>query len=80
MTRSMPGPAARGDVPGPVLHHPRRGSRRRPGQRDQPRITLADSKPEPPGSKHAALADFLRGHTDGGALMRRLHPIADPED
>ena len=26
------------------------------------------------GSKLAALADFLRGHTDSGALMRRLHP------
>jgi hypothetical protein len=34
---------------------------------------LAASKPELPGSNLAALADFLRGHTDGGALMRRLH-------
>ncbi len=34
---------------------------------------LAAAKPELPGSRYAALADFLRGHTDGGALMRRLH-------
>jgi hypothetical protein len=34
----------------------------------------AASTPEFPGSKLAALADFLRGHTNGGALMRRLYP------
>jgi len=34
---------------------------------------LEAAKPELPGSKHAALADFLRRNTDG-ALLRRLHP------
>jgi hypothetical protein len=32
--------------------------------------------PESPGVKLAALAEFLRSHTDGGALSRRLHPDA----
>ncbi len=35
---------------------------------------LEAAKPELPGSKHAALADFLRRNTLGGALLRRLHP------
>ena len=41
---------------------------------------LAAPKPELPGSKLAALADFLRGHTDRGALVRRLHPAAEPKN
>ena len=39
---------------------------------------LAAAKPELPGSQYAALADFLRGHTSGGALIRRLYPT-EPE-
>ncbi len=41
---------------------------------------LAAAKPELPGNQLAALADFLREHTSTGALMRRLHPIAEPKD
>jgi len=40
----------------------------------------AAPSPEPPGSQLATLADFLRGHTHGGALMRRLHPAILPKD
>jgi hypothetical protein len=55
---------------------PRRG----PGPKRRSRYAaLAAPCPEPPGSKLAALADFLRGHTSGGALMRRLHPT-EPKD
>ena len=44
-------------------------SRRGPAPKRRSRYAaLAAAKPEPPGSKHAALADFLRGHTDGGTL------------
>jgi hypothetical protein len=35
---------------------------------------LAAPKQELPGSKLAALAEFLRGHTTSGILVRRLHP------
>lgn len=49
--------------------------RRGPAPRRRSRYAaLAASKPEFPGSKLAALAEFLRGHTTGGALVRRLHP------
>jgi hypothetical protein len=37
-------------------------------------IGAPPAKPGMPGSGHAALADFLRGHTDDGVLLRRLHP------
>jgi len=35
---------------------------------------LEAAKPALPGSKHAALADFLCRNTLGGAMLRRLHP------
>lgn len=54
---------------------PRRG----PAPRRRSRyVSLAAPSSGRPGRKLAALADFLRGHTDGGALMRRLHPAAEP--
>jgi hypothetical protein len=50
---------------------PRRG----PTPKRRSRYVLpAATGPEPPGSKLATLADFLRGHTSNGALLRRLHP------
>lgn len=36
------------------------------------------ARPEPPGGDLAALAEFLRGHLKGGALVRRLHGAAGP--
>jgi hypothetical protein len=33
-----------------------------------------EARPEPPGEKLVALAESLRLNTDGGALLRRLHP------
>ncbi len=33
-----------------------------------------EAKPEAPGEKLVALAGSLRLNTDGGALLRRLHP------
>lgn len=47
-----------------------------PSRRRSRYTTVAAAKPEPPGSKLAALADCLRLNTAGGALMRRLHPEA----
>ena len=32
-----------------------------------------------PGEDHATMADFLFGHVDDGALLRRLHPEATGE-
>jgi len=43
--------------------------RRQFARYDTKKITL-------PGEDHAALADFLFRHVDGGALLRRLHPAA----
>ena len=43
------------------------------GRRGEPLKWDYPPNPEFPGSRLAALADFLRGHTDGGALLRRLH-------
>lgn len=40
------------------------------------RGTPRADRPPQPGSDFAALADFLRDHTRGGALLRRLHPNA----
>jgi hypothetical protein len=39
-------------------------------------VTTAAARPELPGTKLAAQAGYLRGHTNGGALLRRLHPAA----
>lgn len=33
-----------------------------------------EAKPEAPGEKLVALAESMRLNTDGGALLRRLHP------
>lgn len=53
----------------------------RPAPRRRSRyVRLTAAKPELPGSKLAALADFLRRHTNSGLLMRRLHPVAEPPD
>lgn len=54
---------------------PRRGPA--PVHRRRRYAAAATAKPELPGSKLAALADYLRGHADGGALMRRLHPVSE---
>ncbi|MGW2181228.1 hypothetical protein ACWCXX_24645 [Streptomyces sp. NPDC001732] len=43
--------------------------RRRFARYDTKKIAL-------PGEDHATLADFLLGHVDDGALLRRLHPAA----
>jgi hypothetical protein len=49
-------------------------ARRGPAPKRRSRYaSLAAPSPELPGSRLAALADFLHGHADGGALMRRLH-------
>lgn len=55
---------------------PRRGPA--PRQRHRRYVTTTPAIPEPPGAELAALAEFLRGHTSGGALLRRLHPAALP--
>ncbi|MFY1599834.1 hypothetical protein [Micromonospora sp. WMMD737] len=36
-------------------------------------LTRQPAQPPPPGAALAALADYLRDHTDGGTLLRRLH-------
>jgi hypothetical protein len=53
-------------LPGPLK---RRGPARK--RRYAPRH---EAKPEAPGEKLVALAESLRLNTDGGALLRRLHP------
>jgi hypothetical protein len=69
------------DVEAKNLHAAAAGTaprRRGPAPKRRSRYAAMQAKPEYPGSKLAALADFLRGHTQGGALMRRLHPAALP--
>lgn len=40
------------------------------------RLAPGPKRPPLPGSDLAALADFLRSHAHGGALLRRLHPTS----
>jgi hypothetical protein len=35
---------------------------------------VQEARPQAPGEKLVALAESLRLNTDGGALLRRLHP------
>ncbi|MEV0291819.1 hypothetical protein AB0H36_47510 [Kribbella sp. NPDC050820] len=48
--------------------------RRGPAPKKRSRLSTAAPARSVPGSDLAALADFLRGHLVGGALIRRLHP------
>lgn len=49
--------------------------RRGPAPKHRPRhFSSAPAQPVLPGRDLATLADFLREHTAGGALVRRLHP------
>jgi len=51
-------------------------TRRGPAPKRRSRYALRqEAKPEPPGEKLVALAECLHLNTDGGALLRRLHPV-----